>query len=34
MDVNEEHSEKQLSSIVITEFGIEMDTHEDQPEKQ
>jgi hypothetical protein len=34
MDANVEHSEKQLSSIVVTKFGIKMDTNEEHPEKQ
>jgi hypothetical protein len=32
MFVNEEHHGKQLYSIVVTEFGIEMYVNEEQPE--
>jgi hypothetical protein len=34
MYVNEEHYEKQLYSIVVTEFVIEIDANEEHLEKQ
>jgi hypothetical protein len=33
MDINEKHPGKQLSPIVVTEFGVEMDINEEHSEK-
>jgi hypothetical protein len=34
MDVNEKHTEKQPHSIVIADFGIEIDVNKEHPGKQ